>query len=132
MRTHLEEHMKNLSEELEERFPERPALVAWVNTCIEVKLDGSATQLGQEDALKDLAESDGCVDFQEWIEAASQALDDTFLQEHASDRAFVEKGSALIRRRQKNLYPWRTSNLDDHRPNYLEGNDLDFPTNEDN
>ena len=33
--------------------------------------------------------------------------------------------------RQKSLYPWRTQNLDEHRPAYLEGDDVDFPSNGD-
>ena len=127
MKIPVDNHIDKLGDTLEQRFPARPALVAWVCVCVEAKASQTSTALGFEDTLRGLAENDGCVDFQEWIEAASQALDDVFLQEYASDAAFVEKGCARIRSRQKNLYPWRTHNLDEHRPAYLEGDDVDFP-----
>ena len=132
MKTRPEDHSETIQEDLKQRFSDRPVLVAWLYTCLEVKIGRPTTKLDQEGALKALAETNGCVDFQEWIEAASQALDDAFLQEHAHDEAFVEKGCARIRKRQKRLYPWRSQTLEEHRPTYLEGDDVDFPSNEEN
>ena len=86
----LDNHLEKLRDELEQRFPERSALVAWLFACVEAKAGRESTALRQHDALRGLAESDGCVDFQEWIDAASHALDDAFLQEHVDDEVFRE------------------------------------------
>ena len=107
----LDNHLEKLRDELEQRFPERSALVAWLFACVEAKAGRESTALRQHDALRGLAESDGCVDFQEWIDAASHALDDAFLQEHADDEAILEKGCVRIQLWQKRLYPWRTQDL---------------------
>ena len=131
MKLPVDNHIDKLGDTLEQRFPHRPALVAWICVCVEAKASQTSTALGFEDALSGLAENDGCLDFRDWLDAASQALDDVFLREHANDAAFVEKGCARIRSRQKSLYPWRAHNLDEHRPAYLEGDDVDFPRNED-
>ena len=132
MKTRVDDHIEKLLNELKQRFPERPMLVAWLCTCVEARAGGESTTYSQKDALRGLAESDACVDFQEWIEAVSQALDDAFLEAHIDDEAILERGSARIQQRQKRIYPWRTEDLEDHRPAYLEGEDVDFPSNEDN
>ena len=124
--------MEKLHDELKQRFPERPLLVAWLYACMEAKAGSESATLSQKSALRSLAESDACVDFEEWIEAASQALDDAFLETHADDGAILERGCARIQQRQKRIYPWRTENLDNHRPTYLEGEDLEFPSDEGN
>ena len=132
MKKPVDEHMEKLHGELKQRFPERPMLLAWFYACLEAKAGCESTTLGQKSALRRLAESDACVDFEEWIEAASEALDDAFLETHADDEAILERGCARIQQRQKRLYPWRTEDLENHRPTYLEGEDLEFPSNEGN
>ena len=113
---------------LKQRFRDRPALLSWVLRCVdEVNAERSELADAEADPFRRLAEDDAAADFREWLDAANEALDHAFFIEHPPSDSDINIGRERIKRWQKKLYPWRSPELGDHRRTFLEGNDVDFP-----
>ena len=71
--------------------------------------------------IRQLAEEDRCASVYEWLEAAESVLSAYEISLETLDHEGIQEFRRMIRRRQLELYPWRSDDLSESRRAFLEG-----------